>query len=82
MQDKPTSEALAAIIVAYRSLGVFKNKAKQAMIELARRQVEDNDPFDYESFIKQKLAEIPKSELNPEIISALFTLSSIGSSSR
>lgn len=77
--NKPTSEALAAMIVAYKSLGLFKESAKQAMIELDRRKNEDKDPFDYESFISQKLSEIPKSELNPEIMSALSAISVIGS---
>ena len=70
---RPSSEALAAMVVAYRSLGLFKDQAKEAMSELAKRQ-DEGDDFDYESFISQKMKDVPKSEINPEISKFLSSL--------
>ncbi len=75
--ERPSSEALASMIVAYRSLGLFKEQAKEAMAELARRQ-DEGDNFDYESFISQKLKEVPKSDMNPEISKFLSSLAYLG----
>ena len=80
MSEQPepiTSQALAAKIVAYRALGVFKDEARDAMIELAKRK-DDGDDFDYENFIAEKLEEVPKSQLNPEIVSFLSSISHLG----
>lgn len=76
--ERPSSEALASMIVAYRSLGLFKDQAKKAMAELAKRQ-DEGDDFDYEAFISQKLKEVPKSEINPEISKFLSSLAYLGS---
>lgn len=77
-ESKPTSKSLAAIIVAYRSLGLFKDKARDAMVELARRKVEGDD-FDYETWIDDKIKELPKPDHNPELLNLLSTISMIGS---
>lgn len=58
-----SSETLAYIIVAYRSLGLFKSEARDAMIELMRRK-ESGDNFDYEQFITLSLNSLPKPEKN------------------
>lgn len=77
--NKLTSEALAAMIVAYRSLGLFKDEAKQAMSELAKRK-DQGDDFDFELFIKTKLNEVPKSDINSDVSKFLRSLSFIGNS--
>lgn len=71
--ENVSSEALASMIITYRSLGLFKDKAKEAMTELSKRQ-DNGDNFDYETFISQKLKEVPKSEINPEISKFLSSL--------
>jgi hypothetical protein len=75
--DKPTSQALAAKVVAYRALGLFKDDARLAMAELARRK-DEGDDFDFEKYIEDKLKEVPKSQLNPEIVKFLSSLAHIG----
>jgi hypothetical protein len=77
MESEPTSQSLAAIVVAYRILGICKDEAKSSMIELMKRK-ENGDEFDFELYISEKLAQIPKSELNPTIIQTLSTISSVG----
>lgn len=54
-----SNEALAAIVISYRALGVNRDKAIAAMEELAYRRLKGNT-FDYEAFIANKLSEIPK----------------------
>jgi hypothetical protein len=54
-----SSEALAAVVVAYRALGICKDDARNAMIELARRK-EAGDTFDVEAFVQERLVEVPK----------------------
>ena len=76
--DKPTSEALAAKVVAYRALGMFKDEAREAMIELAKRK-DEGDEFDYEEYISAKLEDVPKSQLNPDIIKFMSSLAHLGS---
>jgi Holliday junction resolvasome RuvABC DNA-binding subunit len=76
--ERPSSEALASMVVAYRSLGLFKDQAKEAMSELAKRK-DEGDDFDYETFISQKLKEVPKSDMNPEISKFLSSLAYLGS---
>jgi len=51
---------LAAQVVVYRSLGMNKDFAISCMAELTRRREEDGEEFDYETFIEEQLAEIPK----------------------
>lgn len=53
-------EFLAAQVVVYRSLGMNKDFAISCMAELSRRKEEDGEEFDYETFIEEQLAEIPK----------------------
>lgn len=57
--SKMTSEALAANVVAYRSLSLNKNFAKKCMTELAKRKLK-GDEFDYEKFISEELNKLPK----------------------
>lgn len=76
-EEKPASEALAATIVAYRALGIFKEEAKQAMGELARREAEGDD-FDYEGYIKAKLADVPKPELNEDAVKLMSSIARTG----
>lgn len=73
-QDKPSSESLAAIIVASRAFGLFKPQARDAMIELMRRKEEENDNFDFNKFITEKLNDIPKSQLNPDVIKFMSSI--------
>lgn len=77
-ESKPSSESLAAIIVGYRSLGLFKDKAREAMAELARRETEGDD-FEYEAWIDAKLKEIPQSDINPEVLKIVSSIASTGS---
>lgn len=72
-----SSEALCAMIVAYRSLGLFKDKAKEAMSELARRK-DSGDDFDFETFITKKLDEVPKPDISPEVSRFLSSLTYLG----
>lgn len=74
--NEPTSESLAAIIVTYRSLNLFKDNARDAMIELLKRK-DKGDTFDFESYIEEKLKAIPKP--NNEVSKALSFISNIGS---
>jgi hypothetical protein len=76
--DKPTSQALAAKVVAYRALGIFKDEAREAMIELAKRK-DEGDDFDFDKFIADKLAEVPKPQMKPEVMKFLSSLASMGS---
>lgn len=78
MYDKDkTSESLAAIIITYRSLGLFKDEAKQAMIELSRRK-DLGDTFDFDSYIKEKLNQVPKSVVNKDVLKLLGAIGSVG----
>lgn len=56
------SEILAAIVVAYKSLGFNKTLAIKAMNELSLRQ-SNGDQFDYNKFIEDELQKIPKIEI-------------------
>lgn len=76
-EEKPASKALAATIVAYRALGIFKKEAKQAMVELARREAE-GDNFDYEGYIKAKLADVPKPDLNEDAVKLITSIARTG----
>lgn len=77
-ESKTSSESLAAIIVANRTLGLFKSQARDAMIELMRRREDEHDDFDFNKFIAEKLNEIPKSQLNPDVIKLMSSLSMLG----
>lgn len=54
-----TSETLAAHIVLYKALNIGREFAILCMEELARRR-SNGDDFEYEDYIKTKIAEIPK----------------------
>jgi len=76
--DKPTSQSLAAKVVAYRALGLFKDEARLAMAELVQRR-DEGDDFEYEKYIEDKLKEIPKSQVNSEVVKFLSSIAHIGS---
>lgn len=54
-----TSPTLAAHVVLYKSLGLFKSSAMICMSELIRRR-SLGEVFDFESFIDLELNKIPK----------------------
>jgi hypothetical protein len=56
---KADSKVLAAQVVVYRTLGINKALAKACMVELAIRRG-NGDDFEYEDFIDEKVAGIPK----------------------
>lgn len=56
------SETLAAIVVAYKSLGFNKSLALKSMAELSLREA-NGDKFDYLLFIEEELQKIPKVEI-------------------
>lgn len=76
LKDKP-SEGLASIIVAYRSLGLFKDDAKNAMAELMRRKDEGNI-FDFEKFISDEIKKLPQPTIPNEALSMLKAISAQG----
>ena len=53
------SQSLAAYVVVYRALGMNKNIAIACMAELMKRKAV-GDEFDFESYIEDELAKIPK----------------------
>lgn len=57
-----TSEALCDIVIAYRYVGVLRDRALVCMQELAKRR-EAGDQFSFESYIEQELAKLPKFDL-------------------
>jgi len=57
--SKADSKVLAAHVVIYRSLGMNKDLAKACMTELATRR-KNGDDFEYEDFIDEKVAGMPK----------------------
>ncbi len=58
-----TSEALAAQIVAYRSLGFGKQISVMCMEELGRRRAA-GDVFDFETFIETEVKKVPQLDPN------------------
>ena len=81
LENIPSSKALAATVVVYRSLGFAKDEARKAMAELARRKA-DGDEFDYETFIKEELDKLPKPELNPQVMNIMSSLAYMGNNGR
>lgn len=53
------SKALAAHVVVYRGIGLHKSFAVKCLQELVLRKYKGDD-FDYESFITEELAKLPK----------------------
>ena len=51
--QKKQNETLASIVVTYRVLGLFKNLAKEAMVEIMNRK-SSGCTFDFDSFIKEQ----------------------------
>lgn len=56
--NQGSSEALAAHVILYKSLGLNKKIAIICMLELARRRLLGEE-FDYENFIDTELKKIP-----------------------
>lgn len=59
MLEQAQSEALAAHVVLYKVLGLYKDSALACMAELARRRKNGED-FDYENFIEVEIKKLPK----------------------
>jgi len=76
-QEENSSTALAAIIVSSRTLGILKKEAREAMIELMKRK-ESGDEFDFSSYIDEKISQMPKPELNTNILDMLNSFSKMG----
>jgi len=53
------SKALAATVVAHRAIGFCKQEAVAAMEELLVRKI-NGDTFDYNSYIEEKIKEMPE----------------------
>lgn len=54
-----TSKTLASYVVIYKALNIDKELALMSMNELARRR-KLGEIFDYESFIDEEIAKMPK----------------------
>lgn len=54
------SEALAAQVVAYKTLGINKKMAMMCMKELSRRRIELGEDFDFEGYIETEMKKIPE----------------------
>jgi hypothetical protein len=76
--EKPTSESLAAVIVCTRLFGINKDEAKVCMSELLRRREEDNDIFDFENYINEKVNNIQNQTKQFESKNILSGLSLLG----
>jgi hypothetical protein len=57
--DDKSSETLAAIVLAFRVLGINRDDAAKAMQILSQRRA-DGEEFDYEQFIKDHMEKVPK----------------------
>lgn len=58
---KADSACLAAHVVLYKTLGLFKNSAILCMSELQRRRSLGED-FDFENFIDDEVNKLPKAQ--------------------
>jgi hypothetical protein len=54
-----SSTKLAEMIVCYRYLGLYKEESIMAMEELVKRR-ESGDQFDFEQYVEEQLAGLPK----------------------
>lgn len=54
-----SSEKLSEIVVIYRYLGMYKDLSIKAMEELLNRKI-NNDSFDFDGYINNKLNSYPK----------------------
>jgi len=77
IENTKSSESLAATVVAYRALGVFKSESREAMIELMQRK-KDGDEFDYEKYISEKTAMVPSEGVPDGIKNFLSTMTMMG----
>ena len=68
--QKQTSQALAAKVVSFRVLKLNRDAAVEAMEELSRRAAA-GDTFDYETYIKTKMEEIPSPTAGAEHMEVL-----------
>jgi hypothetical protein len=68
-------DALAANVVVYKALGLYKDFAIKCMEELARRK-NQGDTFDYEKFIEEELKKIPnfKDTVTPHNTSNILSM--------
>lgn len=62
--SKLDSEVLCSIVATYRSLGMYKDFARECMIELSNRQSKGSD-YDFIKVINEKINQIPVSQ-NPQ----------------
>jgi hypothetical protein len=69
------SKNLAAYVVLYRTLGINKELAILCMQELCKRR-ENGDTFEYEQFIDDETAKIPKPS-EPKISDAISLVNAV-----
>ena len=73
------SSALAAHVVLYKSLGLFKNSAIVCMLELHRRR-SPGEEFEFEDFIDLNLSKLPKvQQLDLTALNGLVNIQQISS---
>lgn len=73
------SEALAAQIVLYKSLGLFKTVAITCMAELLRRRLLGEE-FDFENFIDSEMGKLPKVQpLDMEALRGMINVKQLAS---
>lgn len=80
--NKATSESLAATIISNRILGLNLEQSKICMSELLRRREEENDQFEFEKYIDEKIKLINDTNKNAvsnnEIMKFMSLISSVG----
>jgi len=65
------NETICDIVVCHRYLGIYEDLAVLCMTELGSRRA-NGDSFDFESYIKASLDELPKINVNIPDIGTLF----------
>jgi hypothetical protein len=60
--DDLSAQELCDVVVAFRYLGVFRERAVQCMEELARRRT-IGDTFDFEKYIEETVKNLPVIDL-------------------
>lgn len=71
------SENLAAMVVAYKTIGIYKELALSCMTELSIRR-SNGDNFAFEEFIDKEASKIPKIE-STNLISLTSMISNFNS---
>jgi hypothetical protein len=66
-----SSVKLAEMIVCYRYIGIYKEASMLAMEELGKRRLA-GDMFDYEKYVEDKLAGLPKLDVKKPGIGSMF----------